>query len=99
MKTYTEERKLAAHIQLVSVSYQYDNDAHDEKASLNIQTLTHNPTDCLGNTDSSLSYDDDGEQTHALHEMGLLEAEHTPAARNCYDNDGFGDHNGIPDHI
>lgn len=40
---------------------QNDNDAHDQKATLNIQSmLTHDPRDGLSNTNCSFTNDDDG---------------------------------------
>lgn len=44
--------------------------------------LAHKPADRLRGTNSSLTNNDDSKEAHALHEMGFLEAQHAPAARD-----------------
>ena len=58
--------------------------------------LAHDPADSLGHTNSTLTNNDDGEQAHALHQMRLLETEHSPDGGDTDDNDGLNSHDSVP---
>jgi hypothetical protein len=61
--------------------------------------LTHKSTDSLCHTNRTLANDNDGEQTHTLHQMGFLEAQHSPAARDGDYGDGFQCCHDIPNKV
>jgi hypothetical protein len=84
----------------VGSTYKNDNDAHNQEASFNIKSmLAHESADSLCDTNSSLANDDDSKQTHTLHEMRLLEAQHSPATGDGNDRDGFESGHNIPDEV
>jgi hypothetical protein len=81
----------------VGSTYKNDNDAHNQEASFNIKSmLAHESADSLCDTNSSLANDDDSKQTHTLHEMRLLEAQHAPAAGDGNNSDSFESGHDIP---
>jgi hypothetical protein len=103
MKTCGTWRQL---IELISVAigvqktYQNADDAHNQEASFDIKAvLAHKSADCFRYTNSSFADDDDGEQTHSLHQMRLLKAQHAPAARNGDDGTGFQGRNNVPHEV
>ena len=61
--------------------------------------LPHHPAHSLRNANSTLADNDNRKQTHALHQMRLLEAENAPKARYCDHRDGFQDHYDVPHDI
>lgn len=78
---------------------QDDDDAHDQKAALDREPTLHDLTNGLCNADGTLTDDDDSEQTHALHQMGFLEAEHAPKAGDGNHTKGFQDHHDVPNEV
>lgn len=80
--------------------HKYDNDTHDQEASLDIQSvLSHHPTHCLRDADCTLANNNDRQQAHALHQMGLFEAHHAPDARYSNDSDTFKYHDDVPHEV
>jgi len=81
-------------------TYQNADDAHDQKATLDIEALlAHELANSFRDTDGALANDDNSQKTHALHEMRLLEAEHTPSARDRDDADSLEECNGVPHEV
>lgn len=75
-----------------------DNDTHDEKASFKIKaSVVHNWTKGPRDPNSAFTNYNNSEQAHALHEMRLLKAEHTPKTRDHESINSFSNQNKAPD--
>lgn len=82
------------------LTYQKCNDAHDQEAALNIQTvLAHQSRHCFRDTNGTLSDDDQSQQAHALHQVCLLETQHSPHRRYCYNGRGLYHHHNVPHNV
>jgi hypothetical protein len=61
--------------------------------------LAHESTDSLGHTNSAFTNNNDSKQTHTLHKMRLLEAQHAPRAGYRDNCNSLDSRNNVPNQV
>lgn len=77
-------------------TYQEENDAADKCSTFNSSALSQHFCDGFGHTYSSLSDDNQCQQTHPLYKMRCFEAQHSPFTGYGDDNNAFEEHDHPP---